>query len=294
MPAPAPASPQAAPRAAQTVRRIPLDRIDPHALRRDRVHIDEPAMEELTGSIRGGGLRMPVELFPLPKRGRYGLISGFRRLQAFRRLLDETGEPAFAAIPAMVREVTEGRALLAAMIEENEVRAPLSPWEQEAALLSAVEQGFYDCLEDAAKGLHPHASRRKQGRLLKIARAVEALGPKMKQPHTLSLRKCLRLADAVEAGFGEVIGVALDGCRVPLPDVRWSRIEPYLRESEALPPDRKPIRRHPIRVMEMKPGIMLRREKTQDGWAIHMHGKRMTEADVEQAFLTIQIIFGMG
>ena len=72
-----------------TIHRIPLAEIDDAALPRDRTGLDPEPLRELRDSILASGLRMPVELFPLvapARRPRYGIVSGFRRVAAFREL----------------------------------------------------------------------------------------------------------------------------------------------------------------------------------------------------------------
>jgi hypothetical protein len=85
------------------VRPIPLPEIDEAALARDRTAHDAAALDELEASIAASGLRMPVEVYALAAPAgphRYGLISGFRRLAAFRALHQSTGAERYAAIPA--------------------------------------------------------------------------------------------------------------------------------------------------------------------------------------------------
>jgi hypothetical protein len=63
-------------------------------------------MAELKSSILSHGLRLPIEVFELaiPQNGkRYGLISGYRRLNAIISLAAETGRPDFRAIRALIR-----------------------------------------------------------------------------------------------------------------------------------------------------------------------------------------------
>ncbi|MEO1611278.1 MAG: ParB N-terminal domain-containing protein [Pseudomonadota bacterium] len=74
--------------------KIRLTEIDARAVRRDRMTLDPDALEELKGSIRENGLRMPIEVFKKPEEdfqnGHYGLISGYRRLTALREIEAET------------------------------------------------------------------------------------------------------------------------------------------------------------------------------------------------------------
>ncbi len=84
---------------------IPTDAIDEAALARDRTAADPQALDELKQSIVASGLRMPIEVFELAEPDgphRYGLISGFRRLAAFRALT-AWGLDGYTAIPAFVR-----------------------------------------------------------------------------------------------------------------------------------------------------------------------------------------------
>ena len=86
---------------------LPLEAIAEDALARDRAALDPDAQHELANSIVTSGLRMPIEVYvrPNPEGERlYGLISGYRRLMAFRELhahaRDKTLWP---TIPAFIR-----------------------------------------------------------------------------------------------------------------------------------------------------------------------------------------------
>ena len=87
------------PDATATIHQIPLAEIDDNALTRDRSGLGADALTELKTSIAASGLRQPVELFalsdPRPPH-RYGLLSGLRRLAAFRDLHELTGQERYA------------------------------------------------------------------------------------------------------------------------------------------------------------------------------------------------------
>ena len=120
---------------------------------------------------------MPVEVFALsePAEGRaFGLISGLRRLTAFRELREETGEARYAAIPAFVRQPADRAAALAAVVEENEVRADVSAWERGRFVVLARDQGIFATVEEAVDRLHPAASRMKRARLRSVALVAAA------------------------------------------------------------------------------------------------------------------------
>uniref|UniRef100_UPI0038B38FC8 ParB/RepB/Spo0J family partition protein n=1 Tax=Mangrovicoccus ximenensis TaxID=1911570 RepID=UPI0038B38FC8 len=170
------------------------------------MQLDPEEMAELKSSIRASGLRLPVEVFELSETdasgARFGLLSGFRRLAAIRALEAETGDPAFAQIKAIVREPgTAARAYLA-MVEENEIRADLSPYERGRVAVLAVSHGAFERVEDAVDGLFHAASKAKRSKIRSFALVHEELGDLLVWPEALTERAGLRLANALRAGLG--------------------------------------------------------------------------------------------
>lgn len=106
---------------------IDLDLIDTSKLIRDRFPGPDPELPELMKSIREIGLSNPIQVEPT-ENGRYELIQGFRRLTAYRALLNETGDAGrWAKIPAGISargEVLER--LYRRMVDENMVRKDVS------------------------------------------------------------------------------------------------------------------------------------------------------------------------
>ncbi|MBU2957763.1 ParB N-terminal domain-containing protein [Paracoccus sp. 1_MG-2023] len=106
---------------------IPLDAIETKKLIRDRRPVADFELEELVGSIRDIGLSNPIRVEPVGE-GRYELIQGWRRLSAFRRLLEETGDAEkWGRIPAGIS--AKGEALddlYRRMVDENLVRKDIS------------------------------------------------------------------------------------------------------------------------------------------------------------------------
>lgn len=265
---------------------ILLAEIDDTALPRDRTALEPAALRELRDSILAHGLRLPVELFELacPVDGRrYGIVSGLRRVTAHRELSETLGLARFARIPAFLRPLPDLASGLAAMVEENAVRADLSPWEQGRIAAVAVEWQAYPTIEAAVDGLHTTASAVKRSRLRTIARVTDSLGALLCEPERLSLRQLLRLGTALRNGFEDPITVALQSLRVRNPDTQWSAILPYLIESErfvstdpdesATPLPLKPeTRGRPRRVARPRPGLTIRREMTREGYLLRFSG----------------------
>ena len=157
---------------------IPPRRHPADALTRDRTAIDPAALDELTRLDRrhrpahaDRGLRARRAADGLR---RYGLISGFRRLAAFRALRAD-GLAALAEIPAFVRAPASIAAAMTAMVEENAIRADVSPWEQALLAVTARDRGLFDTVEAAIDALYASLSRDKRYRLRAIAHLVEEL-----------------------------------------------------------------------------------------------------------------------
>ncbi|HMQ94315.1 MAG TPA: ParB/RepB/Spo0J family partition protein [Amaricoccus sp.] len=281
------------------IRLIPLDAIDAEAMPRDRTAADPAAFDELVASIARSGLRMPVELFGLEAEDAaapaYGLISGHRRLAAFRHLRDMRGNGDFAAIPALLRNPGDIAAALAAMVEENEIRRDLSPWERAAIAVTARDRGIFATIEQAVDALYPAAARQKRAKLRNIAFLVHEADGVLRDPEQLSERQLLRLHAAWTTGFGEVIETALTETTRRDAAGQWELIRPILAEAEAPPPaytapEIRPGR--PRRLSRPRPGLTLRRERTPDGYAIHITGRDATSPFLDHIFEEIERLVG--
>jgi ParB family chromosome partitioning protein len=97
---------------------IPLDRVRPNP-RQPRKRFDEPALTELTDSIRASGVIQPVVVRRVGDA--YELIAGERRWRAAK-------QAGLVTIPAVVRDVTNAESLELALVE-NLLREDLNPIE---------------------------------------------------------------------------------------------------------------------------------------------------------------------
>ena len=104
---------------------IALDDIDTHKLRRDRLSGHDEELDDLVESIRDLGLSNPIRVEQAGDR--YELIQGYRRLQAFKALLAETGDETWAMIPAgMVAAGDDLTRSYRRMVDENLIRKDIS------------------------------------------------------------------------------------------------------------------------------------------------------------------------
>jgi ParB family chromosome partitioning protein len=281
----------------QTVHHLPLAEIDAASLTRDRTAIDLEALLELRQSILRSGLRMPIEVYAFPEaRGdhRYGLLSGFRRLASFRELRD-IGLDDYATIPAFLRTPADRAEALAAMVEENAVRADISPWEQAQVAVRAADQGIFDTLE-AVDHLFPHANTMKRSRIRAVGRVVDLLEYILKEPERLSLRQLLRISNAIRKGFAEPLEVAARQTSLRDLDDQWAAMLPYLIESErfSTPEEPEPTTRAPAtrgrarRVLKPRPHLVIRREISRDGYLLRFTGKEATSSLLDEVLDEIE------
>ncbi|WP_170402001.1 ParB/RepB/Spo0J family partition protein [Ruegeria arenilitoris] len=208
---------------------LSLDQIDADFIRRDRMVEDEEAMAELLESLRVHGLRTPIEV--TRDGGSYGLISGFRRLNAFRRLAET--DPRFTEIPAFIREAGSGQGAYVSMVEENELRSNLSPYERGRIAVLAVGQGVFASTEAAVDVLFAAASKAKRSKVRSFAMVHEALGDLLQHPVALSEKSGLKLASALRDGAQTKLRQALAGVGELDPKTEWALLEAALKTSPA-------------------------------------------------------------
>lgn len=266
--------------------RIPLDQIDPHALIRDRSLIDSAALEELKCSIAASGLRQPVEVFQTETG--YGLISGYRRLAAVKGLHELTGAEKYAEIDAVLRTPADRQAAFAAMVEENDMRQDISPWERAAIAHNAVAARVFDTLDAALTAVYPNAARQKRAKLRAIADVVEALDGILTDPELISETRLLRIAAVRNLGWGELIETALlEGS--DLPAAQWDRLRPVLEEAEMLVKASRPTTpNRPRRLSRPRGNITVRRERTRSGYLLHVTGAGATGALMDDVLKEIE------
>lgn len=177
---------------------LPTDAIMADYLVRDRVWIDEGEMAALRDSIAQNGQRTPIEVVSLDD-GRYGLISGWRRLTALRSLYAETAEARFATVKALLQRPEGAEAAYRAMVDENELRVGLSHWERARIATKAAEIGLYSDARAAITGLFPTASKAKRSKIASFLVVYAELDGALAHPAELGERLGLTVARALES-----------------------------------------------------------------------------------------------
>nr|WP_255720628.1 ParB N-terminal domain-containing protein [Acuticoccus kalidii] len=187
--------------------RLSLDDIDVSYLVRDRIAFDTDEMEALEESLRRRGQQTAIEVADLGdgrSAGRWGLISGWRRVTALRRI-------GASDVLAAVRRPDTARDAYQAMVEENEIRAALSYYERARIVVRAAEMGVYADERLALSDLFASASRPRRSKIGSFVRIVQALDGVLRFPASLPERQGLALVKVLDAdeGAAERIGDAL-------------------------------------------------------------------------------------
>lgn len=176
---------------------LPLSSIKATHLQRDRMHMDPEDMASLKASIHDRGQQMPIEVVALPD-GRYGLISGARRLAALTALQAETQDSRFAIIKALLRPFEAGPEAYLAMVEENEIRADLSFYERGRLAHEAARLGIFASPAAAVKMLFQHAPAPKRSKIMAFVTLHEALGDVLRFPEAIPEKLGLALVKAMQ------------------------------------------------------------------------------------------------
>ncbi|KAF0676035.1 ParB/RepB/Spo0J family partition protein [Profundibacterium mesophilum] len=213
----------------RVVEDIPLAAVEMDHVVRDRIVADHDALEELVASLRLNGQRLPIEVIALGT-GRYGLVSGWRRMEALRRLHSEGGA---GTVKAIVRAGQEAGDLYSSMVEENEIRAQLTPYERGRIAVVAADQGAFESSDAAVEGIFAVASKAKRSKIRSFALIHEELGDLLIFPTMLSERNGLRLAGALRSGAGPDIRARLERSQGDDAKQEWALIEPAVKAAES-------------------------------------------------------------
>lgn len=180
---------------------IPLDAIDTRKLIRDRAPGADFELAELVDSIREIGLSNPIRVEP-GEAGRYELIQGWRRLSAYRQLLDETGDvERWGRIPAgIAARGDELEQLYRRMVDENMVRKDISFAEMaQLALHYAMDPLTEENdPEKAVTILFRSAGYQKRSYIRSFIPLVERLGEVLMYPQEIPRALGLSLAARLE------------------------------------------------------------------------------------------------
>ena len=192
---------------------LPLGVVDADYLIRDRLEAgrdgraadaasedeDEGDLAPLVASLRARGQQVPVEVVATGD-GRYGLISGWRRLTALGRLHAEApGDPRFATVQAILRRPETAAEAYLAMVEENEIRASLSYYERARIVARAAEAGVFPDEATALARLFAAASRPKRSKIGSFLRLHAALDGHLRFASSIPERLGLALVRALDA-----------------------------------------------------------------------------------------------
>ena len=167
--------------------RIPLDAIRTDKLVRDRAPGEDDELAELVTSIRDTGLSNPIRVEEAGE-GKYELIQGFRRLSAYRRLHQDTGDSEWGEIPAGI--LPRGEALgqsYRRMVDENLIRKDLSFAEmaETARAYAADPATTAQDTDSAVTELFRSAGYQKRSYIRAFARLLDHLGKSLEHPQAL-------------------------------------------------------------------------------------------------------------
>lgn len=272
-------------------RELPLHEITADALTRDRMNLDGPEMEELINSIARTGLRLPIEVFATANpdaAGKYALISGFRRLAAYRHLNTMTGGEKYTTIPCFIRDPGSIAETLVAMVEENEIRVGLSQYERGRAAAIAVQDGVFNSVDEAVATLFQNASKAKRSKIRSFALVHEELGDMLRFATQLNERQCLRLATALRGGQAGQIRDALEAQEVRGPEEEWAVMLPSIEAAEGTAPDParggRPKAQKPAigGAVALANGISMQKISGPNGYAIRLQGRAVDSDLVDQ------------
>lgn len=185
----------------EVIIRIPLAQVQTDYLIRDRVVVEDEALQSLIESIRARGQQTPIEVVEDPEGG-YGLISGWRRLVALQALNGQ-GVPGCDEVKALIRQPKDRSEAYVAMVEENEVRADLSYYERARIVVKSLEAGVFETEKQALQTLFASASYTRRSKIKSFVSLVETLDGALRFPAAIGERLGLSLSKALALDPGQ-------------------------------------------------------------------------------------------
>lgn len=176
------------------------------------------------------------------------MISGWRRLEALKRLKSET-------ILAFLRAPQDGAAAYVSMVEENEIRANLSIYERARIVVQAAAQGVFGTEKQALKVLFRASPRARRSKIGSFIPVVQALDGALQHPQGLTEKRGLTLARALEADVElgpRLVQVLAAGSQDA--QAEWDQMAPLLIKTE--PKQAKPVPKP--QVDAVAPGLEIR------------------------------------
>jgi len=228
-------------REGRLVLRLSLDSIEAAWLMRDRTHpgsADDPDFAALLDSLRRNGQRNPIEVVEMGD-GRYGLLSGWRRLTALRQLREETGEARFDTVLAFLRQPGSSEEAYVAMVEENEIRLGLTYYERARIAAKSVEAGVFPTSKAALQSLFASASRAKRSKIGSFLGLYQALGEAICFPESLTERVGLALAKVLDADAqaGARLAARLNAARPETFEAEQALLSEFIADETAPAPE---------------------------------------------------------
>ena len=177
--------------AGQVIQMIPLGEVHSTLLTRERMSAEDVELDDLVTSIRDVGLSNPIRVLERPDGGGFELVQGHRRLSAYQRLWEETGEEQWASVPATI--MPDGPADVAGlyrrMVDENVVRKDISFAEMAYAAKNFAADpatGTSD-VDKAVAELFKSAPYSKRSRIRSFVSLLEKIGRRAAAPDGDSL-----------------------------------------------------------------------------------------------------------
>lgn len=190
---------------------VAIDKISTSHIKRDRVQLDAAELEALKSSIRARGQQVPLDVIEL-EEGRYGLVSGLRRLTAVKELHAEYPAEGFNEVKVLIRPIASSASAYVAMVEENEIRADLSFYERARVAVEAAKAGVFETEQAAVKTLFSNTTPARRSKIQAFVALHKELGDAFFYPEAIPEKVGLALVKAVKNNpkFGSKLRVSIE------------------------------------------------------------------------------------
>lgn len=188
--------------AGHVIQPLPLGEVHANLLTRERMLAEDEELDELVTSIRDVGLSNPIRVLERPDGRGFELVQGRRRLNAYRKLFEETGDEEWASVPAAIMPDVHAdiAGLYRRMVDENVVRKDISFAEMANAAqnFAADPATATRDVDKAVAELFKSAPYSKRSRIRSFVSLLEKLGDVLLHPTEISRNLGVALETAMK------------------------------------------------------------------------------------------------
>lgn len=190
------------------------------------------------------------------------------------------------------------------MVEENEVRAPLTHYERGRIAVIAAQQGAFAHTEAAVEKLFVSGSKAKRSKVRSFAAVFEERGDMLSHPEDLTERRGLQIAAALRLGAESKFRQILSDNDPATAEEEWALLARVIEDLEDRPRDVRRGGRPKMSTpkagwsgqdtLHTSTRVTMRVERDQEGFVLRLKGRMLDQSTMESVMTELARLLERG